>query len=360
MSYATTSHGPAFQYKSNMNDRPNFVQETILMRRVVRTLSLLFFNLIAAVRLLMSIDYWDAVILDIESVPAALPIILIRQLRIRTPALVLRITTNPVELEGKPPGFWRYVLYAIGIKLAAEYFDRLLFISPMLGRLYSHELGVPKSKIGVWPANVDLDIFDPSIDMNTQSLRNEIGLLDRPGFLYHGVISRGRGTKELVDAFRLLKEDGLRVALVLLGYGSQREEISRYVRDNHLEDVVKIHEPVAYSEVPSFISACDAGIVPLPDHVWWRYQCPIKVLEYLAMNRPVIVSDIPAHRWIIGKSNVAIYLAGTGSREIADGIREYLMSKNRLDPSLGRGIAANFSATATSRMLEHEICVLKR
>jgi glycosyltransferase involved in cell wall biosynthesis len=124
---------------------------------------------------------------------------------------------------------------------------------------------------------------------------------------------------------------------------------------NHLKDVVELRGPVDYLEVPSYVAACDVGIVPLPNHPWWRNQSPTKVLECLAMNNPLIVSDIPANRWIIGDAPVALYLKGTSPEEIADGVEAFLTTRSKLDPSVGRQLASSFSAASVARMIEEEI-----
>lgn len=229
-------------------------------------------------------------------------------------------------------------LDALSAKLASILFDKVLFSSPMLGALYNEMYGISTGKIAVWTNSVGAIFADFADETKAALLRKELGLEGRSAFLYHGALSKGRGIIELVEAFKILRERSVKATLVLLGYGSQKEEISRYVRVHHLEDVVKLRGPVDHSEVPSYIAACDVGIVPLPDQVRWRYQCPIKLLELLALNKPVIVSDLPAHRWIIGNEPVAIYLKGTDPSAIADGVCTFLRSPNGLDPTLGKKI----------------------
>jgi len=246
------------------------------------------------------------------------------------------------------------ILDRISIMLAAILFDKILFISPMLGAFYTEKMGIPNPKIGFWPSSVDTTLFDPISVSETKRLRFELGLSAHTGFLYHGSLSRGRAIVEMIEAFRVLREENVKVRLVLLGYGALRDTVLDYVKSGNLEDVVGVHGPVKYADVPRYIAACDVGLVPLPDHPWWRYQCPVKVIECLAMNKPLIVSNIPAHRWVISGAPVAIYLNGTTPSEIADGVRTYLKHKNSLDPSIGRQTAENFSTRKIAESLEQQ------
>ena len=61
----------------------------------------------------------------------------------------------------------------------------------------------------------------------------------------------------------------------------------------------------------------DVCIVPLPDNKFWRSQSPLKLLEYLAMEKTVILSDIPAHRFVVGDSKCGVYIQSVSPIEIA-------------------------------------------
>ena len=85
---------------------------------------------------------------------------------------------------------------------------------------------------------------------------------------------------------------------------------------------------------------CDVGIVPLPDLPDWRSQCPLNLLEYLAMGKVVIATDIPANRKVIGKSKCGIYVSSADPREIAKAIMYAYDNKDELKEwgSYGRAI----------------------
>jgi glycosyltransferase involved in cell wall biosynthesis len=94
----------------------------------------------------------------------------------------------------------------------------------------------------------------------------------------------------------------------------------------------------------------------MPDNIDYRYQNPIKVLELLAMNKPIIASDIPAHRWIIGNAPVALYLKGTDPVSIAEGVQAFLASFENLNPKLGENIVRErFTPEKVADILENQI-----
>jgi glycosyltransferase involved in cell wall biosynthesis len=281
------------------------------------------------------------------------PVVFLRRLCSPTPVLLLHVESNVVSVRNPIRVALLKFVDVLSTKLASISFDKILYSTPMMGELYRELYEVPAEKISVWPNSVELSFSESSDATRTGHLRRQLGLVGRFGFLYHGALREG--ILELVEAFRILHASSVNVILVILGYGV-REVVARYIQEHNLQEIVKLRGPVEHAEVPTYIAACDAGIVPLPDNIRWRYQNPIKILELLAMNKPIIVSDIPAHRWIIGNAPVAFYLRGTDPVSIAEGVRGFLALHDKLDPTRGQKIVQErFTPERVADILEKEI-----
>ena len=140
---------------------------------------------------------------------------------------------------------------------------------------------------------------------------------------------------ETINAIKILRRKHPNIVFFLLGTGPIVAMLKLLIRRDALEDNVIISNPVNQSEVPNFIGMCDVSILPLPDHPYWRYQSPLKLLEYLAMEKVVILTDLPAHRAVIGKAKCGIYVSSIKPREIAEAI-EYAYSKKENLEEWGR------------------------
>jgi glycosyltransferase involved in cell wall biosynthesis len=82
--------------------------------------------------------------------------------------------------------------------------------------------------------------------------------------------------------------------------------------------------------VADYIASADVGIVPLPDIEWWRTSSPLKLMEYLAAGKPVIVSRIAAHTAVLGDCPCACYLDRVSPEAIADGVRYFYGRRSEL------------------------------
>ena len=86
------------------------------------------------------------------------------------------------------------------------------------------------------------------------------------------------------------------------------------------------------------LEVCDVGTLPHPKRAKWETQMPLKLLEYLAMGKMVVATDMEAHR---GWGKGVILLPDNKPETLADGLeRVFQMSgserKERLRDSLSR------------------------
>ena len=332
---------------------PGFTFDDIVLAGGNSALSKARYILVAFFRVARMAGSVDCIIMTPHLVPFLLPAVLVRRVTTHSPVLLLRMSTNPVETGGLISTIVMKFLYQLSVRLANVFFDKTLFISPMLRDYYCALSHVPRQKAGLWPTSVDLHLFDPNVSSRrVRLLKERLGVGDRVCLMYHGSLSRSRGIMELLEAMRLLKQEKRRdVVLILLGLGPLREEIRRYIQSEGLQDMVIFPEPVERNELVEHIALSDVEVLPIPDHEWWRYQNFVKVLECLAMNKPLIAFPLPAVRAIVGDMPVVYWLRGTEGSDIAEGILGYLRTRDSLRPSLGRSIASRYSVDAAAENL---------
>jgi glycosyltransferase involved in cell wall biosynthesis len=174
-----------------------------------------------------------------------------------------------------------------------------------LGRLGN----IPEHKIIDVPPPLG-EHFKKKSPIDEDQLRLKLGLdvlLRKKVLLYHGVLHEQRGILEVLEVFVNSFKGDKQIALLIVGDGPAKNSVKNFIQNNKIKNIV-FKGAVPYSNMPEIIAASDIGLVLLPDRPMWRYQCPTKLIELLAMGKPVIASDLPGIRWIAGNSPSVIYL----------------------------------------------------
>ena len=125
--------------------------------------------------------------------------------------------------------------------------------------------------------------------------------------LNHGQFYPGRGYDVMAKAAPLLREYE-DVELVIRGYGKQEREIRDILEENGAKNF-RIDGPVNVSELVSCAAKSMVGVAVTEGIcVNFVYSVSNKIFEYAAAGLPVIMSDIPEHRYLNGKYNFGIIL----------------------------------------------------
>ena len=281
----------------------------------------------------------DFIIMDpYVHILSAFPQILIS--KIKKIKSVLDVRSVPVEIigfRGWLVKFW----FNVSIFVSKKFFDGMTILTKLMRDDVCNTFNINPCSVGVWPSGVDTEFFNPvKHAAKGISLKKRLGLSDRFVVFYHGVITATRGIEEIVESIKVLKHEYPEIMLFLLGAGSAVSKLRQIIHVEGLQNYVIIHDPVEYVDVPKFISMSDVGLVPLPNHPYWRFQSPLKLLEYLAMEKVVVLTDIPAHRVIVGEAKCGIYFSSREPMEIAEVIKYAYLNRDTLKErgQLGREI----------------------
>ena len=244
--------------------------------------------------------------------------------------LNLDVRSTPVDTVGFR-GYLQTLSFILSINFAKKWFNSITIITPHMKEEICARFKIDPKSVGVWSSGVSTILFNSmSHFAEGIGLKKSLGLSKNFVVFYHGSFTVNRGLIETIKAMREVKNENPDVILFLLGKGSAVSYLKDLVKAEGIEGNVIIHDAVEYEEVPKFISMSDVCIVPLPDHPFWRYQSPLKLLEYLSSEKTVILSDIPAHREVIGENKCGIYLSSTKPTEIAKSILCSYRHKDKL------------------------------
>ncbi len=244
---------------------------------------------------------------------------------------VLDIRSTPVCLQGFR-GTLQRLQFDVSVFFAKGLFSGISTITPMMKEEICKKYAIEHRTVGVWTSGVSESLFDPARwSISGKELRAKLGLSDSFVVFYHGQLTAARGIPEIVEATRILAQKQSNFVLFLLGSGPVVPMIRSLIMKENIEKNVIIHDAVSYGEVPKYISMSDVCIVPLPDNSLWRFQSPLKLLEYLSMEKVVIATAIPAHRRVVGNAECCLYLSSMDTEEIIKLFEFAQLYKAKLD-----------------------------
>ena len=182
------------------------------------------------------------------------------------------------------------------------------------------------STVGVWSSDVDLDEFSVHEYKNS-----DIPLILKGKFvlMQHGEISYNRGLFETIKAMSMVNRRDVFLFLIgdTVGSSKAKDELVRMIQKLNLEENVHIYPPVAHSEIPKYISYSNCAIMSYPNIEYWNNNNPIKLLEYLAMGKVVICTDMWTFRNVCGGRRCAYYVKDNNPKTIAKAINYCLDNK---------------------------------
>jgi len=272
------------------------------------------------------LDTPNIIVLDFMTFFPLIPFMVLSKLRLIKTKFVLDIRTIPVEIHDPIDRIKEQIHKAV-LLLANLFSDGVTVISPLMEKQICDEYNINKNNVGIWSSGVSLETFNfESIDpISEPHFCNKEFIV-----MYHGVLSQSRGLQETVKAIRLLESKYPDIAFLMLGDGKAKNELESLIKELNLENNVFLHKSVPYDDVPKYIASCDIGILPFPNLNWWRVSSPLKLMEYLAMEKPVIVTDIEAHRNVVSNLPCRIFIKSYKPGEIARGIEKAYHLRNKL------------------------------
>jgi len=246
--------------------------------------------------------------------------------RLKKPKIVLDIRSTPVGISGIG-GYLKTLFFTIALNTAKKFFQGITIITPLMKKEVCENYDINSRFVGVWTSGVSTIAFNPENCSETE-MRKKFQLEGKFVVLHHGVFGKKRGIIETIKAIEILKNAYPYLVLFLLGRGDIN--LKDIIKELDLQNMVIVHDTVDYAEVRKYIAMCDVGIVPLPNLSDWRYQCPLNLLEYLAMKKVAIATDIPANRGILRESKCGIYASSANPVAIANAIAYAYNKRSKL------------------------------
>jgi len=223
----------------------------------------------------------------------------------------------------RQPGYEHTQAFRQGLDLeglVARHADRLFVISEQLGRYVHERWGVPKERISLLPNCVDPDGF--AVARSEDIEPRSIG--------YAGSLIGYEGLDTLIEAVAQLRSPGVTVSVRIVGDGEARRDLETLAGRLGILGQVQFlgrQPPEVAREV---IRRSALVCLPRKPFKVCEIVTPIKLVEALAMGKPVIVPDLPVFRDELGPSPAGWFFRAGDAKDLAQTIEMALADSSTL------------------------------
>lgn len=193
--------------------------------------------------------------------------------------------------------------------------------------------GVDESRIRLAPNSVDPDQFQPV--PRDEELQAMLGLRDRYVLGFIGSIVDYEGLDDALEALSLLNRGGLNVSMLLVGGGRHERVVRDKAEAMGLTRQVVFAGRVAPHVVPKYYSLIDLAIFPRKPVALTEIVSPLKPLEAMAMERPVLASNVAALAEMVRDGETGVLYAKGDMSDMATAVSR-LMHDPGLAERLGK------------------------
>ena len=207
--------------------------------------------------------------------------------------------------------------------LDLRFSDRVVCASHKMVEYLHSEKKIPLERIVYLPNGVDLEFFKPLNSERSRNMKQQLGLEDKIVFGYIGSNQKWQTINNFVEAAKRI--DGDDIAFIVVG-GEKKS------KEGNLFFMPKV--PRVY--VRDYYSVCDVLVLPRLVHPTLQLSAPTKFAEYVAMGKPVLVTDVGDAADFVRKYKCGIVVENNKPESLVKGILEFKDSSTNERETMGK------------------------
>ncbi len=160
-------------------------------------------------------------------------------------------------------------------------------------------------------------------------LKEKLSISDQDFVIFFmGYLYDFAGLKEIIDFYHHYVENGkCNLKFLIVGDGGIYNDLVRYVKEIKADWVI-LTGRVPYFEITEYIHLADLCLLSFKINSVTREITPIKVIEYMAMKKPVLSNSLPGVVLDLGKESGVIF--GKNQVDLISKIKDLILLKEEL------------------------------
>ncbi len=192
-------------------------------------------------------------------------------------------------------------------KKAIKNATKVITINQKLSEL-AVKLGAKEEETILIDAGIDFNSYDPNLD--SSAIKAEYNIKDDDIVLFFmGFIYDFAGMKELAVKLGQQKDKYPNYKILVVGDGDAYDDLVKIKQEYDLKDQLILTGRQPFEKIPEFLSSASFCLLPAYiDEEIMQDIVPIKIYEYLAMEKVVIASELPGISTEFGYNNGVEYV----------------------------------------------------
>jgi glycosyltransferase involved in cell wall biosynthesis len=158
-------------------------------------------------------------------------------------------------------------------------------------------------KCSVFINNVDTDIF-------RLRPRNRNGDADKLIILFPGGLQWHQGIDIAIKAFKKIRPEVPNAEFHIYGDGNMKSQLVSLAQELNLNGSVKFFEPIRIRQIAEVMANADLGVVPKRADSFGNEAYSTKIMEFMSVGVPVVVSSTKIDRFYFNDSVVRFFESG--------------------------------------------------
>lgn len=232
----------------------------------------------------------------------------------------------------KPLMGWRVVIAYEGSSPGVDYRNSALRLTVRRFMIWMADAYISNSRAGrdylteVLRAKTDRAFVQPYEIPDEKTLPGgadseaSMATLQKPIFLFVGHLIPRKGLPLLLEACATLHRRGYKnYTLLVVGSGSQQEELAAFCQANHLNDRVQWAGRISYDRIGSYFRSADVFVFPTQEDTWG-----VVTLEAMLLGKPILCSQGAGTSELVVNGENGYVFAPDAADELADRMQTFL------------------------------------
>lgn len=181
------------------------------------------------------------------------------------------------------------------------------------------ERAAPREKCSVYINNVDNNVFYPAL----RKPAPEKAAGEKQIIIFPGGLQWHQGLDIAIRAFAQLRQRLPQVEFHIYGNGNMRDELEQLAIDLGVKDCVRFTEEIPLRQVAALMANADLGVVPKRADSFGNEAYSTKIMEFMALGVPVVISATRIDRYYFDDSVVRFFESGN-VEALAEAMHEVL------------------------------------